>query len=327
MLEDHRSNDIHTVHMIFMNHLDIGYTTTVNNVLNEYIHQYFQQVEKLGDEMRELEGTDRFVYLTHPWLMSLFFDCPCAPTPTDPNATCPARSLNNTRATSLYVCLFLFVVFVSCFLFHSHVISYALFFFQPRHSLSQSMPVGRGNRRFQTCSVERRHQVACCAHEHASREHGTCALRGWFENGARLRRDLLRRGGEDYSHVRQRRNLRHAVGDTDLEQVRREGFDNRKQRRELSSARYEMAFVMYTARHTRTCCSNSRVTIILTFSISPIARSQIVHISSKVASLERSRKRHRGHRRISSLRIRRLLEVDLRRSWEVWRLRGSAKRR
>ena len=95
--------NIHTVHMIFMNHLDIGYTTTIMTVLNEYVHTYFQKVEQLGDSMRALEGTDRFIYTTHPWLMSLLMECPCPP-PSDgsnPNATCAARSLNNSLAPSL----------------------------------------------------------------------------------------------------------------------------------------------------------------------------------------------------------------------------------
>ncbi len=33
----------------------------MNNVLNQYIHQYFTKVEELADQMRALEGTDRFV--------------------------------------------------------------------------------------------------------------------------------------------------------------------------------------------------------------------------------------------------------------------------
>jgi hypothetical protein len=91
---------IHTVHLVFANHLDIGYTTTINNVLNEYIHPYFTHVADLADEMRNLEGTDRFTYMTHPWLMSLLLDCPC---PSDDPAqnNCTARSLNNPRAPAL----------------------------------------------------------------------------------------------------------------------------------------------------------------------------------------------------------------------------------
>ena len=89
------NRDIKKVHMIFMNHLDIGYTGTINDVLNEYIHAYFSQVEILGKSF-ENSTTNNFKYITHPWLMSLLFDCPCA------NSTsCLARSLNNTRASPL----------------------------------------------------------------------------------------------------------------------------------------------------------------------------------------------------------------------------------
>jgi hypothetical protein len=37
----------------------------VNNVLNEYIHQYFTKVEQLADDMRALGGTDRFVCVSY----------------------------------------------------------------------------------------------------------------------------------------------------------------------------------------------------------------------------------------------------------------------
>jgi hypothetical protein len=91
---------IHTVHLIFANHLDIGYTTTINDVLNEYLHPYFTHVADLADEMRSLEGTDRFTYMTHPWLMSLLLDCPC-PNADPAQNNCSARSLNNPRAPAL----------------------------------------------------------------------------------------------------------------------------------------------------------------------------------------------------------------------------------
>ena len=66
--------------MIFMNHLDVGYTKDINVITNEYIHEYFSQVRKLADEMIAKPNSfkDRFTYITHPWLMSLFLDCPCA---------------------------------------------------------------------------------------------------------------------------------------------------------------------------------------------------------------------------------------------------------
>ncbi len=33
--------DIHTAHVIFMNHYDVGYTALINDVDNKYMHEYF----------------------------------------------------------------------------------------------------------------------------------------------------------------------------------------------------------------------------------------------------------------------------------------------
>ena len=71
---------IKKVHMIFMNHLDVGYTIDINDVDNEYLHSYYQQVRRLALEMEAKPNAhaDKFIYITHPWLMSLFLNCPCA---------------------------------------------------------------------------------------------------------------------------------------------------------------------------------------------------------------------------------------------------------
>ncbi len=63
---------IRTVHVVFMNHLDVGYngiplTGFINNILNIYFHQYFPRAIQIAEEMRALGGTDRFIYTTHPW--------------------------------------------------------------------------------------------------------------------------------------------------------------------------------------------------------------------------------------------------------------------
>lgn len=91
-------SEIHTVHLVFMNHLDVGYASFINNIDNEYFHGYFPKAKLLADQMRALEGTDRFIYVTHPWLMSFFLDCPCTDS-NDPN--CSALSLNNPYAPPL----------------------------------------------------------------------------------------------------------------------------------------------------------------------------------------------------------------------------------
>ena len=63
------------------NHLDVGYngipmTGFINNILNIYFHQYFPRAAMLADQIRQISPDDSFVYTTHPWLLSMFFDCP-----------------------------------------------------------------------------------------------------------------------------------------------------------------------------------------------------------------------------------------------------------
>lgn len=98
---------IHTVHMVFMNHLDVGYASFINNIDNEYFHEYYPGAINIANAMRALEGTDRFIYVTHTWLMSFFLSCPCSDTN---STTCPALTLNNpyepdlARSVGMLVC-------------------------------------------------------------------------------------------------------------------------------------------------------------------------------------------------------------------------------
>ncbi|XP_041370965.1 uncharacterized protein LOC121384574 isoform X2 [Gigantopelta aegis] len=73
---------IEKVHIIFMNHLDVGYngipkkTGFVNNVINTYFTEYFPRAINLSQELRKGEYVESFIYTTHPWLVSLYLDCP-----------------------------------------------------------------------------------------------------------------------------------------------------------------------------------------------------------------------------------------------------------
>ena len=51
-------------------------TGFINNILNIYFHQYFPRAAILAEQIRRLTPDDTFVYTTHPWLLSMFFDCP-----------------------------------------------------------------------------------------------------------------------------------------------------------------------------------------------------------------------------------------------------------
>lgn len=91
------SSGIHTVHMIYMNHYDVGYTGFVNDVDNTYMHQYFQLAAKTAQTMRA-NGTDRFIYTSHAWLIERYLDyCPCL----ESAESCAAQTLNNNQSKPL----------------------------------------------------------------------------------------------------------------------------------------------------------------------------------------------------------------------------------
>ncbi len=69
------------VFFIYRNHLDVGYNGIpaigfINNILNIYFHEYLPRAALLDEQIRLLNPNERFVYTTHPWILSMFFDCP-----------------------------------------------------------------------------------------------------------------------------------------------------------------------------------------------------------------------------------------------------------
>ena len=69
------------VHIISMNHLDVGYngipeTGFINNVLHYYFHEYFPRAIKLGNDLKAGGYVETFIYTTHSWLVSIYMECP-----------------------------------------------------------------------------------------------------------------------------------------------------------------------------------------------------------------------------------------------------------
>ena len=61
--------------------MDVGYngipaTGFINNILNIYFHDYLPRAALLAEQIRRLDSDQTFVYTTHPWILSMFFDCP-----------------------------------------------------------------------------------------------------------------------------------------------------------------------------------------------------------------------------------------------------------
>ncbi|CAG2232231.1 unnamed protein product [Mytilus edulis] len=95
------AEDVKKVHIIFMNHLDVGYDGLlpeelgfINNVLNKYFVEYFPRAIILSEQLRMLGYYERFIYTTHPWLVSLYLNCP-------PNLILSGIKLKCPNATEL----------------------------------------------------------------------------------------------------------------------------------------------------------------------------------------------------------------------------------
>ncbi|CAL1525888.1 unnamed protein product [Lymnaea stagnalis] len=74
---------INKVHIVFMNHLDVGYADGIDadagfivQVLNLYLKEYFVRAINISRTLVQKGYTERFLYTTHPWLVSLYLDCP-----------------------------------------------------------------------------------------------------------------------------------------------------------------------------------------------------------------------------------------------------------
>lgn len=65
-----------------LNFSDVGYNGIsptvgfINNVLNTYFQLYFPRAVQLSQQLRHDQYEETFIYTTHPWLVSLYLDCP-----------------------------------------------------------------------------------------------------------------------------------------------------------------------------------------------------------------------------------------------------------
>jgi hypothetical protein len=85
-----KDNAVTKVHLLFMSHLDVGFTGFINEVHNSYLQSHYPRALALAAAMRaNASSADRFSYTTHPWLLSFFFDCPANYTLSGVTMLCP----------------------------------------------------------------------------------------------------------------------------------------------------------------------------------------------------------------------------------------------
>jgi hypothetical protein len=66
--------NVTTVHVVFMTHLDIGFTKLARDVCEQYFFTHFPTGIALSAELRALGGPARYAVTTHPWLIHEFYD-------------------------------------------------------------------------------------------------------------------------------------------------------------------------------------------------------------------------------------------------------------
>jgi hypothetical protein len=65
---------IHTVHLIFKTHLDIGFTNFSQDVFHQYFEKFIPQAIETARILREAGGKDRFIWTTGSWLIYEFLE-------------------------------------------------------------------------------------------------------------------------------------------------------------------------------------------------------------------------------------------------------------
>ncbi|XP_011409863.1 PREDICTED: uncharacterized protein LOC105316568 [Amphimedon queenslandica] len=83
---------VHQVHVVFMNHLDVGYAGFAAVIINKYFQSYFPRAIRLAEEMELYRPDESFIYTTQPWLVDLYLDCPPNMTLNGIQVKCPSPS-------------------------------------------------------------------------------------------------------------------------------------------------------------------------------------------------------------------------------------------
>jgi hypothetical protein len=66
--------NITRIHLIFMTHLDLGFTDTTRNVCDQYFNSFFPKAFETSAELRRRGGAARFRYTQFPWLIQEYLD-------------------------------------------------------------------------------------------------------------------------------------------------------------------------------------------------------------------------------------------------------------
>lgn len=81
---------VERVHIVFMTHLDVGFTLLARDVCDQYFDVHFPRGIALSQELRALGGPAQYAVTTHPWLVQEYFDSAANCSHTTRNASAAA---------------------------------------------------------------------------------------------------------------------------------------------------------------------------------------------------------------------------------------------
>jgi len=97
-------DDVHTVHLLFSHHLDVGLNAGLEEtefcdgfatkIIQEYFDDFIPRAIRLADDMKD--SAEPFAYTIHPWIASLYVDC----VPWDILDGCKGRASGQLRCPS-----------------------------------------------------------------------------------------------------------------------------------------------------------------------------------------------------------------------------------
>ena len=89
------TSGVEVVHLLSMSHIDVGYHigdgpfARIIEVLQVYVDTYFPRAIAIARALRDLGGSERLVYTSHSWLLSLYLHCPANLTLSGETLRCP----------------------------------------------------------------------------------------------------------------------------------------------------------------------------------------------------------------------------------------------
>jgi len=96
------ASEVHTVHLVFSHHLDIGLNEGVRyaafcagfatNIIQQYFDEFIPRAINIASELRD-DDDHRYAYTIHPWIASLYVDCVPWKIPITDARTCAQANL------------------------------------------------------------------------------------------------------------------------------------------------------------------------------------------------------------------------------------------